>query len=392
MERPGGLGPRRPESEGLLKFLKLALVPFAFLAVGLIRLLSRFGILIRFGEFWSARVGHLAGNTECYLCERDEGMHKGFDIWTHRGLISNKYLGKMLKRCMLVDTTRFSLLVMLINQMFEGWEKHTVGPQQYDRDIGGLFLKHPPHLKFTKAEERLGLETLGKWGIPEDAKIVCLIVRDGAYLPHLSYHALRDSDIKDYRVAILELVRRGYYVFRMGAAVKKPLLLKHSKVFDYATNGMRSEFMDIYLGSKCEFCISTGTGFDAIPYVFRRPVCYVNFTQVEYLFTFTKSLAIFKHHHKDGKRMTLQEIWDSGCGQFMGEANFKEAGISVENNTPDEIADVVREMVDWVEGGLQDKQDIFWHNFPRSVSPYNGKPLHGDIRMRIGEKFLEGYQ
>lgn len=72
----------------------------------------------------------------------------------------------------------------------------------------------------------------------------------------------------------------------MGSAVSKVFKVDNPKIIDYATNGMRSDFMDIYLAAKCLFCISTGLGFDAVPTVFRRPVVYVNHTPVGYLHTF----------------------------------------------------------------------------------------------------------
>src|SRR3990167_4112393 len=334
-----------------MKFLRILLVPLALVVVGIVRLLAKFGVLVRFGEFWSPRLGHLAANTECYLCERDAGMHEAFDIWAHRGPICNRQLAKMWKRCLWVDPTKFALLVSVVNRMFQGWEKHTVMPTQIDRDVHNLFEKYPAHLKFTEREERKGERGLRELGIPEGSKFVCLIVRDGAYLPQLQYHNHRDSEIKDYIAACLALAVRGYYVVRVGAAVKAPMLVKHTKIIDYATSGKRSEFMDIYLGAKCEFCISTGTGFDAIPYIFRRPVCYVNYVMIEYLFTFSpKSLAIWKHHAKGEKRMKPAEIFDSDAGQFPGIDQFKEAGISLENNSPGEIATLVMEMAERLNG------------------------------------------
>ena len=89
-----------------MKLLKLLfLAPIGFFFVLIVRILYRFGIVIRFGEFFSYRVGHLAGNTECYLCEKDAGLHKGFDIWAHSGPPANKYLAKMIGRVMRVDPT-----------------------------------------------------------------------------------------------------------------------------------------------------------------------------------------------------------------------------------------------------------------------------------------------
>lgn len=376
-----------------MKLLRLLLVPIALLLVGIIRLISPW-FLIRFGEIWSHRVGHLAGNTECYLCERDAGMHKGLDIWTFRNHHSNKFLAKMFSRCLLVDHTKFSSLVMLVNRMFRGFEKHIAESAQFDRDIYNLYEKQPPHLKFTAREERTGKRELRKLGIPEGAKWVCLIVRDGAYLPMLGYHKHRDTDVGDYVGMAIELARRGYYVIRMGAKVNSEFNVRHTKIIDYATGGKRTAFMDVYLGAKCEFCVSTATGFDAIPTIFRRPICYVNTVPLEYLLTMVPSIAIWKHHVKDGKRLSPKEIFALQAGQFTGAHDFEAAGIKFEDNTPEEINDAVMEMADNVERGWPNRSKAekdFWNSFPRALSPFNGKPLHGEIRMRIGTKFLEQY-
>lgn len=62
-----------------------------------------------------------------------------------------------------------------------------------------------------------------------------------------SYHNYRDSDVSTYIKAAEAIAEMGYTVFRMGALVKEPLVSKHPKVIDYATNGMRTEFLDIFL-------------------------------------------------------------------------------------------------------------------------------------------------
>ena len=77
-----------------MKFLRLLLVPFALLVV----LLSRCGLPIRFGRIWSDRIGHMAGNMECYLCERDAGLSTGWDFWYHGAEPASQQLAKMLAR------------------------------------------------------------------------------------------------------------------------------------------------------------------------------------------------------------------------------------------------------------------------------------------------------
>lgn len=369
-----------------MKLLRLSLVPFALLCVLALRLLKG---RVRIGVLWTQRLGHLAGNVEVYLCEREAGIRpRSFDIWCSPGTPCSKQLFKMWGRVLHIDRTGFAEIVLKVNKLFDGWKSTEITSGNIDRDVNNLLEQYAPHLKFTLEEEARGESGLRRMGIPHGAKWVCLIVRDAAYLPTLTYHAYRDSDIDTYVSAVLELVRRGYYVIRMGAKVAKPLRVKHKRVIDFSAQ--YEDFMSVYLGARCAFCLSNGCGFDAIPVIFRRPICYVNYVPMEYLQTYNHgSLAICKHHMKDGKRMTPAEIWESGAGQFMRADEYEQAGITLVDNTPSEIQAVVEEMADGLPG---DDQSSFWRDFPRSISPHTQTPLHGEIRMRIGREFIRGYQ
>ena len=387
-----------------MKFLRLLLCIPALVCVAFMRAVWPWW-KIRVTHLPSSRIGHLAGNMAVYLAERAAGKHAGYtDLWTHHGEVSNAYFGRMLGRVLRIDRTRFALLVILCNKLFQGWQRHIYIGEDIDRDPDGFMRLSPAPLAFTEAEEARGQAQLRAWGLPPGAKFVCLIVRDGAYLGEGGeYHDFRDSDIDTYAQAVHELTQRGYYVFRMGARVAKPMEIPDvreydRRVFDYATSGMRSDFMDVYLGAHCEFCISNGTGFDAIPVLFRRPVCYVNYAPIEYLFTFLpRSLAIFKHYEKDGRRMTLEEIYATESSMALHAAQYQAEGIKLVDNTAQEIANVVREMEMRVSGSAAHRdwyplaQAAFWQQFPRSLSPYTQRPLHGEIRMRIGAEFLKQY-
>lgn len=385
-----------------MKLFRLLLTPFAFLCVGLIRLIWRWKI-VRIGDLWSTRIGHLVGNTECYLCEKDAGLHNGFlDLWYSQSNSANKTIEKKYRSQLNMIPTWLGDLTVRVNRLFVGWERHEVRSTQFDRDVHNLWEKHSPHIEFTVSEEKKGKRLLRKLGIPDGAKWVCLIVRDGAYLKAVapgqdfSYHDYRDSDIHNYVPTVLELVRRGYYVIRMGHHVDKPLRVKHSRVIDYAWDGHRTEFGDLYLGAKCAFCIGSCTGFVSIPQVFRRPICFVNHVPLEYSPTFYEhGLMIFKHHEKDGKRMSFREIFDSGAGQFTFRQQFEKAGITLVENTSQEIYSAVMEMEDILiqhPRRARFLQHNFWNEFSlRAVDQYNGKPLHGKARVRIGKDFLKGY-
>ena len=413
-----------------IKLARLPLLVPAALVVAGVRLLGLFGVSVKFSNFFSERIGHLVGNIEIYLCERDLGMHEGIHIWTHYGHISSQQIALMWKRVMRVWPSYFTTLVILINKMFPGWEKNEIGTNTMDRDPKDVLQRCKPHLVFTDEERRRGEAQLREWGLGSGDQWVCLMVRDAAYLPTLTYHAYRDCDVDTYADAALMLAERGYHVFRMGKTMAKPFNVKHPRIHDFAMDGTYSDFMGVYLGAYCAFCVSTSTGWDAIPQAFRRPMCYTNFVPFEYIPTWLpNSLVIWKHHLKatltrvkgklvdggweaytdsgkgkaqgsfisleddeltdqDWKRMSIEEIEDSGAGMFMQEQDFVRAGIKLKDNTPEEILEVVSEMADMIEGkSAPDNQTEFWDKFPRSSSL--SEPLHGEIRIRVGAKFLK---
>ena len=94
----------------------------------------------------------------------------------------------------------------------------------------------------------------------------------------------------------------------MGAVVKKPIDTNNKMIIDYASNNLRTDFMDIYLGSQCEFCLTTGTGFDGITLMFRKPNIYVNIAPLFDLRMECSSLISIPCHYyskKLSRRLTI---------------------------------------------------------------------------------------
>jgi putative glycosyltransferase (TIGR04372 family) len=276
----------------------------------------------------------------------------------------------------------------------------------YYRDIHNFLDRSQSHLKFTPIEEKLGRKGLQDLGIPVDAKFVCLIVRDSRYYneryPSKNWdnYEFRNCSIENFILAAEKLAALGYYVVRMGASVQKPLEVSNPKVVDYANSGKRNEFMDIYLGAKCYFCISTGTGFDEIPNIFRRPIVYTNYVSIGRIYTFSQRyLCITKTHWciSENRRLSLKEIFSAGLG-FCSPSNselYEVKGVKLIENSPQQVLEVVTEMLERLEGTWKPRpedeelQEKFWNLFPRDArDPDTGERLHGEIRSRFGTHFL----
>lgn len=362
-------------------------------------------LLVRWDSLISTRIGHFTANTELYLCRLDAGINvpkqRHVDIFYMGGPISNQQLATMWKRVLHVWPAWILLPIRRVNRQISWGTIHEIGDNTRNaRDVQNLLDRFPPHLEFTAEEEARGEEGLRAMGVPQGSPFVCLIARDSAYLADYmplgdwAYHSYRDSDIQSYILAAEELARRGYFVIRMGAKVREAIKTEHPKVIDYATNGMRTDFMDIYLGAKCEFCLSTGLGYDGVPEIFRRPLAIVNDHSLECVRSWNaRDLTIVKKYRlrKEHRFMTFREILDSGAGRFLTTRQFEESGIELIENTPEEIAALALEMDDRLKGKWQTTEDDnelqrrFW-------SLYKPSELHGKIMSRIGAEFLRQHR
>lgn len=390
--------------------LMLLLLPVSVPLFIMMRLLRPW-LLIRLHPITSSRLGHFAANTELYLCERDAGLNvpnqNHMDLSFYADIfVSNKQLGRMWRRCLHIWPAWLLEPLSLLNKVLPGGAIHEVGNNTCgDRDVNNLLEKTSPHLRFTREEVASGKAGLEKLGVPAGAKFICLIGRDSAYLEtmvnpggNFSYHNFRDVDIDNFVLAANVLADLGYYVIRMGRIVKARIGSANPKVIDYAMSDSQSDFMDIYLGANCFFCISVGTGFDSIPTIFRRPVCYVNMVPVGYLNTFLKnSVAICKKHLLATERryLTLQEIFKRELGFSLDSMEYSIQDVEVKENTPEEIKNLVLEMLarlnsEWNPmSGDDDLQRRFWQIFnANNTFKYQRSSLHGKVRLRYGAQFL----
>ena len=86
-------------------------------------------------------------------------------------------------------------------------------------------------------------------------------------------------------------------MIRMGIAHDELMNTSNPRIIEYAHRGFRSDLLDIYLASHCSFFISGGTGFDSIPWFFKKPEVYVNISDFNYLISWSPHcVIIFKRH------------------------------------------------------------------------------------------------
>jgi putative glycosyltransferase (TIGR04372 family) len=185
----------------------------------------------------------------------------------------------------------------------------------------------------------------------------------------------------------------------MGQIVGSPLVSENPKIIDYATNGMRSEFLDVYLGANCKFCISTGTGWDVIPTVFRRPVLYSNLLPVFAPSALSFPTTIYPkslYSDKTGSLLNLTEIIERDVISTETALGYQEAGVVIRDLSSEELVEAVTEMAQRVEGTFVEtpEQKEMQAKLKRILSTHpqlQPTPNYYPIRAQFASCFMSRY-
>jgi putative glycosyltransferase (TIGR04372 family) len=382
----------------IFRYLSLILfLPFSILIAIFIKLVKPL-ILIRWTRLDNARIGHFATDVEMYLLKKKFKIgvpnKKYIDFFYKPEIkICNKQLDKMWKSKIIIIPWFIIYPLQFLkekNILFNNENSFTIHPN----DRHNLLDTNKPILSFSTEEKIKGNDFLRKAGLPENAKFVCLQVRDNAYLneERYNYHEYRNCDVENFKLACNFLANKNIFVFRMGSKVNKKINFSNPKIIDYATNGMRTDFLDIFLGSECLFWISTGSGIDNMSKLFRKPILYTNQVPVGNITTYQKNaLVIFKHFidKKTKDELNIDFLKKKDLCFAMRMDQFDNHNVSVKENSSLEIEAATKEMLlrvntnfweTWNETKIN--QEKFWNKFPYR---YN---LHGKITSNIGKEFL----
>lgn len=352
-------------------FIGIPVYILAFIFLIIIRLISPF-YLIRIEQLFSARIGHFAANTELYLSEKEEGIavpkSKYIDLFFLDGKICNIYLLKMWKRILIIGPMFLLYRIYNLNYLLPGGNKHLIFNNLDDHDVYQVIDKTKPHLSFSKEEIKYGKKKLLEMGIPPNAKIALIIVRDSKYLEvnfkysNFSYHSYRDCNINNYKKAAEYLVSMDFYVIRMGIHVKDKFESNNNKIIDYANiKKFQSPFMDMFIGFMCTFSITSGQGYDAIPnFLFRKPMLFTNSVPLGILPTYRKQSIIVpkKYYSTDLKEyIPFKKILNKGHGFFAETQQYSENKIEVIQNSAEEILEATKEMLDLINAKMIKKTE-----------------------------------
>jgi putative glycosyltransferase (TIGR04372 family) len=136
----------------------------------------------------------------------------------------------------------------------------------------------------------------------------------------------------------------------MGDNSMKPLP-PMERVVDYAHSTAKCEIGDILIAAACKLFIGTNSGYATIPGIYGVPCVLTNWVPIALPLWFGQDLMIPKMFWDTTKSdyVGFEQIFSTPLGATQNTHDFP-PGIGIRNNTPEEIDEVVQEMLDRLDG------------------------------------------
>jgi putative glycosyltransferase (TIGR04372 family) len=343
------------------------------------------------------RIGHLAAEPDCYLKETLLGERPQvrvilllngansanaclLDYWAGMiHVIQDRFL-----RILLTPLVWFPYLRVRVDQYLVAINDTATFPA-----IQARWGNRGPLLSLTKSDRRRGEKCLEDLGVPKEAWFVCVHSREGGFSPRDEHvHAFRNSEIDSYLLAMGAITGRGGWCIRMGDSSMKPLP-QMPGVIDYAHSDLKSDWMDVFLCARCRFFLGNTSGLFLVSTVFGVRSVLVNLTPLSAAYPVgAADIGIPKLLQRNsGELVPFKEILDSPIANYRFANLYVESGLKVMDNSPEDIRDVVIEMLDQLEGNITylPEDEMLQRRFRQLMRP--GHYSFGST-SRIGRQFL----
>lgn len=337
----------------------------------------------RFCFLIGERIGHLVAEPDQFLRHRRMERHVGPFIFFVYRPCNPAFLALLRRHAPVIEFpsrlafVQEALKRAAIRTNIIGWKRlklnnHTI-------------YQSPPVFSLSKNEILLGDSRMEELGITGD--FVCFHNRDSAYLAQygsFSYHDFRDCSISSFHAAFDEVERRGFTPVRVGAVTNQVLGPTKARTLDLT--GIDA-FTNLYLLFRCRFFVGNTSGLYHIANTFNIPVAWTNTIPFSLLPPTPRCLFIPKLiREKNGALVPFSRLRDMGLfDQEGGTAQwYEERDLEVVENTESEILDLVKDMLDLIDGKIDkysiELQQTFKHTY---YSSYEDTVNSGNISPRF---------
>jgi putative glycosyltransferase (TIGR04372 family) len=224
--------------------------------------------------------------------------------------------------------------------------------EEWDRQGRG------PLLRLTPEDTAFGRRQLAAMGVPDGAWFVALHVRSAGYHREgrTGFQAHRNAETRSYLPAVREIVHRGGWVVRLGDRTMEPFPAEPGLI-DYARSRFKSDRMDVFLCGAARFFVGVASGMSYVPACFGVPAALTNWVSNSLPMAGRDDLFLPKLIRRiaDGRVLTFDEWFSRPVRDTSYAGDFLAAcGLEAVDNTPDELRELVAEMLDRLDGTAAD--------------------------------------
>jgi len=264
-------------------------------------------------------------------------------------------------------------------------------PSQY-QTIVSQWGERPPVFRLPNEVLAKGYGVLSEMGVPDGAWFVPVHTRDGIFAPTVeNRYDYRNCHISNYSAAVDAIIARGGWCIRMGEKGTPPIPERQG-VINYPDTPFKSDWMDLFLCNQARFFLGNTSGLKMVSTISGVPCAAANMTPHDCAFGFLPGdISIPKLLRlKDGTMPHFAEIFASDISRYHESWQFKDAGVILLENTPQQIRDLATEMLDVLDGKAQRtaEDEARQETFRRLLTPRHH--AYG-TRSRIGAAFLREY-
>lgn len=396
-------------SKIIIKILlfQISLIP----AFVLLFFLKIFRFKVRFGKVKRDNIGNSILELFLYLNDKQRYNYKDFFFYDGSN-ISNNFLNSVINKSLrIVSLSRACNYLAKKIKLFNTFYLEL--PTWWNRkktNFTSKSLVTPKEFCFDKERNYQGMSFLKKHGYNNN-KIVCILVRDKYFKKkysnqnkNWSYHNYRNANIETYRKGINYLLKKKYFVIRIGRGSEKKLYFKNKNYLDYSSINVKDDFLDFWIISKCFFCVTTGSGVDEACSLYKRPILDTNFFPIGVArHGQNQCISIFKKILVKKKKifLTLSELIELDKKNFSIFKSFHvyqtkkfKNNFTLIDNSSNEILEAIKEIDTRLnkkffetKKNLQN-QKKFWSIFKKS-NVFADHIKKVDINSRIGKSFLK---
>jgi putative glycosyltransferase (TIGR04372 family) len=190
-------------------------------------------------------------------------------------------------------------------------------------------------------------------------KYICVHIKqqEGYLYPRFVFE--KENYIKTFNY----LIESGYQIVLLGD--KDLSILKMDGLVNYCKSKFQNVFNDILLIKNCNFFICNASGPLTYPHYFRIPHIIINAVGMSSTMGAYNERIVPKNIYRDGKRITIQDFFQSPIYYFDTNDEFERLGYEYKDNSEDEIYNSILEFKNLVNSNdfsLTSKQEDFKKN------------------------------